>query len=316
MAIKEQQTSYREYYKLYRTAMEAKYQNALENCDKLKVKLEEVYKTVTDKIDLYKNKCKFNLKDYDEYNQNQYIDGELETDVKRLFVRYSNQYENKFDLIQLYNYVNVLKKLSDAIKEKDKYRRCANIKLSEYHDLLFKYMMEVHKAIILNGEGYSLGATLGVVIINRCKLVNARSKIDFAATKANKKKLIAEGQNIFNKDEADFCAVNGIDYKGVDYRVFMNKDYVYEIPLIFKRFKNAHESKFIVTDFRQRSIRGKSNEELINECGRDTKKIAVLPLDIRTKLTMCLEVDKMLYSKFIRNEGQKPVATSKAYRKN
>ena len=55
-----------------------------------------------------------------------------------------------------------------------------------------------------------------------------------------------------------------------------------------------------------RSVRGKSNQQLIEECNYDKEKICELDLDVRAKLDLCLELDKILYTKFIRNENQKP----------
>ena len=51
-------------------------------------------------------------------------------------------------------------------------------------------------------------------------------------------------------------------------------------------------------------------------CNNDINKICNLPIDVRTKLNLCLKVDDTLYTKFIRNENQKPIAAGKADRKN
>ena len=49
-------------------------------------------------------------------------------------------------------------------------------------------------------------------------------------------------------------------------------------------------------------------------CNGDTKKICELPLDLKTKVTLCDKADKILYTKFIRNEAQKPITFSKTNR--
>ena len=74
--------------------------------------------------------------------------------------------------------------------------------------------------------------------------------------------------------------------------------------------------RFQVTDRRARELRGKTNQDLAKECNNDTNKICELPLDVKTKLNICVEVDKMLYTKFIRNENQKPYIDTKINRKN
>ena len=94
---------------------------------------------------------------------------------------------------------------------------------------------------------------------------------------------------------------NNIEYNGVDGRVYSNHEYVYEIPLINCRLPNGRSFKLEPTDYRAYKVRGKTNQDLIEECNRDVDKICELPVDIKTKLTMSVEVDKMLYLNFIRN---------------
>ena len=49
-------------------------------------------------------------------------------------------------------------------------------------------------------------------------------------------------------------------------------------------------------------------------CNGNTTKICELPLDLKTKVTLCDKADKILYTKFIRNENQKPITFGKTNR--
>ena len=49
-------------------------------------------------------------------------------------------------------------------------------------------------------------------------------------------------------------------------------------------------------------------------CNGDINKICELPLDLKTKVTLCDKADKILYTKFIRNENQKPITFVKTNR--
>ena len=57
-------------------------------------------------------------------------------------------------------------------------------------------------------------------------------------------KTFAAGKKIYNKEEADWCARNGIEYKAEDKRVFRKDEYCYEIPLIHCRITNGHSMVF------------------------------------------------------------------------
>ena len=127
--------------------------------------------------------------------------------------------------------------------------------------------------------------------------------------------MLSEGKRLWNKDEADYAKVVGADYNGVDYRVFLNKDVCYEIPLINCRI-NGREKYRLTPTFARRHIKGKTNEQLIAECNNDLNKICELPVDIMFKLKLCLETDNILYLNFIRNEAQQSAHTPKANRKN
>ena len=87
------------------------------------------------------------------------------------------------------------------------------------------------------------------------------------------------------------------------------------MPLINCRI-NTGEKYRLTPTFARRHVKGKTNEQLINECDRDLNKICELPIDVKLKLKLCLETDNILYLNFIRNEAQQSAHTPKANRKH
>ena len=119
-----------------------------------------------------------------------------------------------------------------------------------------------------------------------------------------KKELIAKGLKPYNEKEAKWCKDNHIPYDGVDYKVYKNDECWYEYCLLGCRLPRSRS--FVITnpDGRNMKYRGMTNEDIINKDNHDVNKILQEDLDIKTKLTLCLSVDKTLYTKFIRNENQ------------
>ena len=79
---------------------------------------------------------------------------------------------------------------------------------------------------------------------------------------------------------------------------------------------NGSKFRFECSDLRGAKLRGKTNVDILRECNSDIDKILALPLDMKTKLTICLEADKTLYTNFIRNENQEPLIIRKIDRQD
>lgn len=316
MGIKETPTNVKVYYKSMREAITLKKEQAVEAYDNL-VSLEETeYNEIKDCRDIYKNHFDVNLDDYNEFKQNCYIDGRFLKLAKGMFINRSNNYELVSDLFSLYTLAKHQKEIVDLKKTIALYDKMLTLTLKQYNEILKHYMTEVHKKLVLEGAGYLFGENIGWICINRCVLVKPRPHIDYAATKKREAELKAAGKRIYNKDEAEWCKRNGIEYKAEDKRVFKTNEYCYEIPLINCKLPNGTKYKLEIADYRHTSVRGKSNDTLIKECQSNTKTICELQVDLKTKLTLCDKVDKILYTKFIRNEAQQPINTPKANRKN
>lgn len=316
MAIKEIPTNYRVYYKSMRNAYTQIRDEALSNLNKLEESEFNIYKTVDDNVESYKNEFNIDLYQYEEYKNNNYIDGTFLKTAKGAFINRKNNYTLVTDLFNLYNLAKKQKEIYDVKNDIELYDKILSLKLKDYNNILKVFYSKVHERMILKGEGYVFENQIGWTCINRCHIEKSSPHINFIATQKRREQLKAEGKRIYNKEEAAWCKANGIEYDAVDPRVYLNDEYCYEIPLLGCKLPNGYKYKLDITDYRNRSLRGKTNKELLLECNNDVESICNLPVDLRTKLNMCVEVDKTLYTNFIRNENQKPINTSKAGRKN
>uniref|UniRef100_A0AAU8MJK3 Uncharacterized protein n=1 Tax=Geladintestivirus 1 TaxID=3233133 RepID=A0AAU8MJK3_9CAUD len=314
--IKQIATTYREYYKLFHQEMLQSAKTLHNQCEKLSNEVNNLKKVIIENKDIYYKIFHIDIDKYINNIEDKNIFKEFIKKVTSSYIVCKKTNENYLTICIAYNLCQKHKELKELYRKLQTVEYCANIKLNDYKEYLKRYFTEVHKELILNGNAYMISSIIGTICFNRCKLENAKPKLDWKATKLRKEELIKEGKTLWDEESAQFAKANGLDYDGVDYRVYMNKDYVYEIPLLFGKFKNAQSSNFIPSDYRARSVRGKTNEELIKECNNDLNKIVELPVDVKTKLTMCVSIDNIIQTKFIRNENQEPITTPKAYRKN
>lgn len=314
MSVKEIPTNFRVYHTLFVEDNKRKLKEAV----LLEEELEESVKNKHDNIlawkDVYKNDFDVNLLDYDEFVKNEYSTGKFFKLAKGLLLNKEHNYELVADLFNLYDLANTQKDLYDCKNNIAFYKKCLSVKTKEYTEILRTYYTEVHKQMILEGKGYAFKNGIGWICITRCTFDRKKPMLHYMATKQREKELLAQGKRIYNKEEAEWCKRNGIEYVAEDKRVFVCNEYCYQIPLIGSTLPGGYDLKLEIGDYRHRSVRGKSNEELIELCKGDTTKICELPIDLKTKVTLCDKVDKILYTKFIRNEDQKPFIISKANR--
>lgn len=316
MRIKETPTKIIDYYNRMKAAITSKHKKAVEDYDSLCKVMIDNYKELKSNVDIYKTNFKVDLNKYPEFVENRYIDGTFLKVTKGMFINRSNDYYLVSDLFNLYNYAKKQKDKQDLKNKINLYEKILQISFKEYTNIIKVYMTEVHKKLIIEGGGYVFGENIGWICANRCLITKSRPKLNYSATKKKKEELIKEGKRIYNDIEKKWCQSNGIEYKAEDYRVFMKKEYCYEIPLIGCKLPDGSKYKLTISDYRHNSMRNKSNEDLIKECNNDINKICELPVDVKTKLTLCDTVDKTLYIKFIRNETQQPSTTPKTCRKN
>lgn len=316
MGIKEIPTNFRVYYKTMHDSIRPKYEEAVANYEKLLVEEKAIHSELIGLADYYNSVYKFNFSDYPELIDNNYIDGTFYDHAKGLFINKKNNYKATSPLYKLYKVAMKQKELHNLKHQLDIWERMLDLTLDEYKQVLQTFYNEVHKKLIIDGYGYVFENPMGWLCINRCKVVNGKSRVlDFKATKANKEKLIAEGKRLWNKEEAAYAAQVGIDYEGVDYRVYKDEEYCYEFSLVNCRVIPGEKIQFKTTDS-HRGLAGKNEDDVIAECNNDLNKICSLNINPSRKLYMCLKANDILYLNFIRNEGQQSVKTPKANRKN
>ncbi len=313
MAIKETPTGIRVYYKSMKHTITLKRSQLESSIDEIENLLFE------QKLKIDKNKEKYKeydivLDDYEEYITNTYTTGVFLKIANGAFLNRKGDYTIVSELFDLLQLAKLQKEVYDKRKEMAVCDRALLLSLNDYIELLRTFYTEVHKKLILEGVGYRFEEPVGWICINRCKLINPRPRIDYALTKKKRRELQDAGKRVYNKVEADWCKENNIEYNAEHDLVFRTNEYCYEIPLIGCKLENGSLYEFQTSDYRHCSIRGKSNDTLAKECNNDLEKICELKVDIRTKLNICNEVDKTLYTNFIRNENQKPLASGKTSR--
>lgn len=314
MAIKEIPTNFRVYYKLFIENNKQKLEDALKQKEDLEESVRVKHITISAWKDIYETQFNIKLDDYIEFKRNTYITGSFYRMAKGLLINKQNNYELVADSFNLFDLADTQKQLDDCIQRITFYKKCIKLTLKEYTEILRVYYTEVHKKLILEGQGYAFSNGIGWICVNRCLFDKRHPMLDYAATKKKEKELREKGERIYDKEEAEWCARNGLEYDGKDKRVFVCNEYCYQIPLIDCKLPGSNHFKLEIGDYRHRSLRGKSNDEIIKMCNGDTTKICELPLDLKTKVTLCDKADKILYTKFIRNENQKPITFSKTNR--
>lgn len=312
--IKETPTNFRVYYTCMRNAYTQKKEEATSMLEDLTKQRDKLYIDVKSEFNLKGKDYGINLNDYEEFVNNKYVNGKFFRVVKGFLINRNGDYEligSRFNVYNLARLQQEIHQLEEDITFAD---RMLGLTLRQYTDILRVYFNKVHEKLIIDGYGYSIGGKIGWTCFNRCHVKKTKTRIDYNETKKNKARLIAEGKRIYNKEEAEWCRQNGIEYDGVDGRVFQNVEYVYELPLIDCKLPNGGSMKLTTSNYYGTKVRGKSSEELIKECNYDKHEICQLDLDVRAKLDLCLKVDKILYTKFIRNENQEPSNATKANR--
>jgi hypothetical protein len=241
--------------------------------------------------------------DYPEFQQNKYINGRLENAAKGMYEDKRNDLEHKHLCFRLVAYAVDLRKIADLEKKIKLYEKCLAVSKTEYREILNTFYNEVHNKLILEAHGYRLEGKLGFICINR--VINTGVQIcDFNATNKRRKELESQGIHIWNKAEAEFAKKNGIEYNAVDPKVYKADESWYELALCNCLLPNRRAYKLSMIDYRGVKVRQYTNDELIALCNADKSKICDLPISLKIKLSLCLKTDKMMYSKFIRNEAQ------------
>ena len=309
--IKPMPVHIREYYKAMKEAYTQKKDEALREREELISEVEVLQQDIENKHEDYL-KYKINLSEYPEFLNNEYEDGSFLKMCKGAYLNRENDYTLTAELHSLLKLAEKQYRIYELKSQLELFTKILSMKTNEYVRYMREYFNVVHKKMILEGCAYHFGNNIGDVLINRVKYTSNRKAIDYKATKVKKAEILAKGGRLYNKEEAEWCEKNGIEYKAEDGRVYLDNEYYYEVFMCNKRFPGAQSFEFTPQDYRAVELRGKSNKQLIEECDNNLEKICELPIDMKSKLHMCVEVDKMLYTNFIRNEGQTSYKYSEA----
>lgn len=315
MGIKEAPIGIKTYYKCIKRDYANIKEDTLQVIDKLKTEINVDTEDIKNNLDVYKNKFNINLMDYDEFVNKRYTTGKFNKMAKGLYLNRNNNYELTGELYNLVKLSTKQKELKEYEEGLDVCNKIEGLNLKDFTNILKVFYTKVHEKMIKEGAGYVLEGNLGWLCINRCVIDKQRPMLDFNATKKREQELKAAGKKIWNKEEADWCAAKGIEYKAEDKRVFRNDACCYEIPIIGSTIKGRSSLRFTSAVYVGSSIKHQGYDDwlkLVNNVDDALK----LPLDIRKKLYMCLKLDKDLYIKFIRNEHQKPIISPKINRKD
>ena len=299
-SIKIKPIGIRDYYLNFKDVYARRIQVALIENDRLKEEIDRKRKELLPYVSMFK----FPIIDYPEFQQNKYINGRLINAAIGLYTDRRNDGEMKGRCFKLLSLAKAQEKYYNNVQAIRKAEKILALTYRQYCNILRTFYYEVHKQMILNGYGYVLEGCFGWICFNRVIINGEVKMIDFAATNKKKKELIAKGLKPYNEKEAKWCKDNHIPYDGVDYKVYKNDECWYEYCLLGCRLPRSRS--FVITnpDGRNMKYRGMTNEDIINKDNHDVNKILQEDLDIKTKLTLCLSVDKTLYTKFIRNENQ------------
>lgn len=308
MKTKQTPVNFRTYYKLFIEQNKTKRDELIDRREKCINQASESKKNILADFDTYKSKYNINLNFYKEFVAETYLDGTLNKLAKGLYYSTKDDYVATAEALELYMFSNAIYEIRNINKELEFVNKCCILSIQEYTKILKVYYNKVQELMILKGYGYDIEGTLGWLCINRCKKEKGKQLLNFAATRRKEQEIIKNGGRVYNKVEAEWCKKNGLEYKYEDKRVFLELKYVYEVAWIKPTVKNASMFKFEVSDYRGKELRGLTNEEIKEKYNNDLVKICNLPLDIKTKLMMCIDINKKLYFKFIRNETQKSVA--------
>lgn len=306
------------YYKEYK-------EGAQDELDKLEVKLTETKTMAANarvKIDKdlnFINKAfQINLCEEEVYVKNVYI--EDDRFIKYITKLYKNKDFTKDERISLAYIIRWIKCLERIHKynEKAKIVRCrANMTMKKFREYVKRYYSQV-QVEVLDGNAYRYSHGIGDLTIARVKNARGRNykgKINYAASRKRKQEIIDAGKTPYDKKEADRCRILGKPYDGVEYLVYLNEPYFYQFYLANIMLPGHKLMKFTKTDYRGKSIRGVTDDELSIIC-KTEEDVHNLDADIGVKLKQLLRLNPNIYIKFIRDEEQSAFKHRKTARKD
>lgn len=281
-----------------------KYKDLLNTTNKI---IDETYEYIVEnKLDIL-NVFGINFTDFDkEYNK----DYDKEETLYKIVIKLLSTYgvsTNRILLIQLVKLCTNIKLKYKYTKLIDLSNKRKNIKFTEFSKYVTKYYNKVHEKV-LNGMGYKFSGGIGTYCINRWMIDPTRLKktkqIDFAATNARKREIIANGQEPYDDNMAAWYKARNIPYHGVEYRVYKNESSFYEFTFIKSKIFKYNTYNYKRTEYVGAKYRGMSYKDIADKCCDTIDKVYSLQVDIKYKLNILLHKNPAHYLKFVRNAEQ------------
>lgn len=282
-----------------------KYKNNLEVTLSIK---EQVYKYIEDNKAILNDSFNINLDDIEiEFCQKKYNPKEYLYNIVIKLLRNIDTHPNRIVLLQLAKYCNILRNENKYNKLIELANKRKDIKFGVYRKYVTAYYNKVHKCV-LNGMGYKFSYGIGTYIINHWKLDPKRIKnkvhLDYAATNAKKKELIAKGIKLYDDKEAAWYQARHIPYNAVDYRIYKENTDWYEFTFIKSEIFKSNNLEYQRTEYVATKYRGMSYTQMAEELCHTEEDIYNLQVDIKYKLNILLYKDPTKYLNYVRNAEQ------------
>lgn len=282
-----------------------KYKENLETVYKLK---EQLYDYIENNQIIFKDYFNINLQDIEiEWNHKQYNPKEYLYNIVIVLLRNTIEHPHRIVLLQLAKYCNILRNENKYNKLIELANKRKDIKFNIYRKYITIYYNKVHKCV-LQGMGYKFGYGIGTYVINHWKLDQSRIKnkthLDYAATNAKKKELIAKGIKLYDDKEAAWYAARHIPYNAVDYRVYKDNTDWYEFTFIKSEIFKSNNLEYQRTEYVATKYRGMSYMKMAENLCHTEEDIYNLQVDIKYKLNILLYKDPTKYLNYIRNAEQ------------
>lgn len=282
-----------------------KYKNNLEVTLSIK---EQIYKYIENNKAILNDSFNINLDDIEiEFCQKKYNPKEYLYNIVIKLLRNIDTHPNRIVLLQLAKYCNILRNENKYNKLIELANKRKDIKFGVYRKYVTAYYNKVHKCV-LNGMGYKFSYGIGTYIINHWKLDSKRIKnkvhLDYAATNAKKKELIAKGIKLYDAKEAAWYEARHIPYNAVDYRIYKENTDWYEFTFIKSEIFKSNNLEYQRTEYVATKYRGMSYTQMAEELCHTEEDIYNLQVDIKYKLNILLYKDPTKYLNYVRNAEQ------------
>lgn len=223
----------------------------------------------------------------------------LETKVL-YFLRHPNG-EDRQLIIQLAKWCSLLRSEVDIQRKLEVSRIKLNMNYREFQKYLFDYYSKVHK-VLLQGDAYKFGKGFGTIFLRTIDMTTgSKNRIDFAKTRANKLKLLAEGKKPYVEREAKQCEIENIPYDGVPYIVLRNETQSVVLDITnSKYFTSRGRVSFSMKKYLNLKYRGMSYKEIIEKYCPTEESVADLQADLYTKRSILGIMNPGITQKFNR----------------